>query len=195
MFAHSTNQTYDEKYAALRAAHALHPHPERVCASVFNWSEFFDPRDGVQVKYEMLRQVQIESASVTLAAAAHGYSRVTWHHSQRRFEQLGLLGLLPACPGPREGRILTDRVVGLLIEHHATHPDETTAALAAWMHMQQGIVIHARSVGRALRPSTCQRVKKRWRPSMPQAANACASATSSCARKRSTRASRVVALG
>lgn len=49
MFAHSTGQTYDEKHAALRAAHTLHPHPERVCASVFNRSEFFDPRDGVQV--------------------------------------------------------------------------------------------------------------------------------------------------
>jgi hypothetical protein len=37
--------------------------------------EFFDPRDLVQVKYEMLRRVRIDGASVSQAARDFGFSR------------------------------------------------------------------------------------------------------------------------
>ena len=46
----------DPKSQALRRQ-ALHPHPEHVTDDLFVTREFFDPRDVVQVKYEMLRRV------------------------------------------------------------------------------------------------------------------------------------------
>src|SRR5712691_5686718 len=59
----------DEKLKALRQSHTLHPHPEQVRDPLFtSGSAFFDPRDLVQVKYELLRRVQVEGDSVSHAA-------------------------------------------------------------------------------------------------------------------------------
>ena len=63
----------DPKEAALAQARCLNPHPEQVRDPAFLASEFFDARDVVQVKYEMVRQVKADGAPVTAAAAAFGY--------------------------------------------------------------------------------------------------------------------------
>jgi len=52
--------TRDPKSRALQQAGSLHPHPEQVKDELFLTHPFFDPRDLVQVKYEMLRRVQSE---------------------------------------------------------------------------------------------------------------------------------------
>ena len=62
----------DAKADALRAHGALHPRPQAVQAPLFASHDFFDPRDLVQVKYEMLRQVDVEGAPVARTADAFG---------------------------------------------------------------------------------------------------------------------------
>ena len=62
----------DPKEAALAGARCLNPHPEQVTDPEFGASEFFDARDAVQVKYEMVRKVKAGGAPVTEAAAAFG---------------------------------------------------------------------------------------------------------------------------
>jgi len=59
----------DPKAAALRDQGCLHPHPEQVTDDHFASSEFFDARDLVQVKYEMLRRVHVDGRSVSDSAA------------------------------------------------------------------------------------------------------------------------------
>ena len=52
----------DPKQAALAAARCLNPHPEQVTDPQFRSSDFFDARDAVQVKYEMVRKVRAGGA-------------------------------------------------------------------------------------------------------------------------------------
>ena len=59
----------------------------------FATDTFFDPRDLVQVKYEMLRRVQSEGHSVTGAATAFGFSRPSFYQALSAFEEGGLAGL------------------------------------------------------------------------------------------------------
>ena len=47
----------DPKVTALRESRCLNPHPEQVTDEAFLAGEFFDARDAVQVKYEMVRRV------------------------------------------------------------------------------------------------------------------------------------------
>ena len=47
----------DRKQLALREHGTLHPHPEEVTDPLFSRDGFFDARDLLQVKYEMLRSV------------------------------------------------------------------------------------------------------------------------------------------
>ena len=85
----------DAKLAALAESGTTNPHPEAVRDPAFVDSDFFDPRDLVQVKYEMLRRVHIERKSIAEAAALFGLSRPTFYKAQADFERAGLMGLLP----------------------------------------------------------------------------------------------------
>ena len=60
----------DAKTQALREAGALHPHPDAVRDDAFLSHPFFDPRDRVQVKYEMVRRHRVDGRPVTEVAAA-----------------------------------------------------------------------------------------------------------------------------
>ena len=92
----------DPKEAALAGARRLNPHPEQVTDPEFLASDFFDARDAVQVKYEMVRKVRARGAPVTEAAAAFGDPlRPAYYAAAAALESAGLDGLVPARPGPR----------------------------------------------------------------------------------------------
>ena len=59
-----------QRFQALALAGALHPYPAAVVDPVFRNSAFFDPDDLLQVKYEMLRSVQVQARPVVEVAAA-----------------------------------------------------------------------------------------------------------------------------
>ena len=86
----------DAKAAALRVAGALHPRPERVQDEAFARHEFFDQRDYVQVKYEMLRRHRVDGRPVTAVAAAFGTSRQTFYLTHAAFTTGGSPG---SCRG------------------------------------------------------------------------------------------------
>ena len=89
------------KAEALRASGTLHPEPGRVIVPLFQGLPFFDGRDLVQVKYEMLRRVAREHATIQAAATAFGFSRVTWYQAKAQYDTYGLVGLLPRRRGPK----------------------------------------------------------------------------------------------
>src|SRR2546430_16313441 len=101
----------DPKEAALAEARCLNPHPEQVTDAEFLASDFFDARDAVQVKYEMVRKVRAGGAPVTEAAAAFGYFRPAYYTAAAALESSGLEGLLPARPGPRRASKLTEEIL------------------------------------------------------------------------------------
>ncbi len=89
----------DPKIEALRERGALHPHPERVRDPQFREIEFYDPRDLVQVKYEMLRRVQVDKQPVKKTCGAFGLSRPVSYKSQQPLDKEGLPGLVPKKRG------------------------------------------------------------------------------------------------
>src|SRR4029453_4085458 len=103
----------DAKADGLRAHGALHPRPQAVQAPLFASHDFFDPRDLVQVKYEMLRQVDVEGAPVARTADAFGVSRPTFYQTQAAFKQL-----LPARLPARADRHASRRLgVAVVVRH------------------------------------------------------------------------------
>lgn len=140
----------DPKVEALRESRTLNPRPEAVTDEAFTGSDFFDPRDLVQVKYEMLRQVSEEGASVSSAAAAFGLSRQSYYQAAAALAEGGLPGLLPGKPGPRGAHKLTDEVVEHLRELGASDPGLRSADLAEAVAQRFGVRVHPRSIERAL---------------------------------------------
>jgi transposase len=140
----------DAKVEALRRDGCLHPHPERITDPRFAGSDFFDARDLVQVKYEMLRRVRVDGQPISESAAAFGLSRPSFYQAQSGFDREGLGGLLRKKPGPRRSHKLTAEVVefleGLLSDEGALDATE----LAKRVLDRFGRKIHPRSIERAL---------------------------------------------
>ena len=140
----------DPKAGALRDRGALNPRPDRVTDELFQQSEFFDPRDLPQVKYEMLRRVQQDGQSVTRAVAAFGFSRPSFYEAQAAFADSGLPGLLPKKRGPRRAHKLTPEVMHFIAEVRAKEPAVTAAELVPLVKDRFAVTVHSRSIERAL---------------------------------------------
>ena len=140
----------DPKADTLRKQGCLHPHPDKVTDEAFAAGEFFDPRDLVQVKYEMLRRVRVDGQAISHAATGFGLSRPTYYQALAAYEEGGLPALLPKKPGPRRAHKLSDEVVAALKEALATQPELDPQDLVKLVEERFGISVHRRSIERAL---------------------------------------------
>lgn len=140
----------DPKTDALREQGALNPRPDRVQDRLFAEHDFFDARDLVQVKYEMVRRVEAEGASITDAAEAFGFSRPSFYQAQHVLRQHGLTGLLPKKRGPRGAHKLNAEIVDYLVKVRLDEPSVSSRELAGRAERRFGIRVHARSIERAL---------------------------------------------
>ena len=151
----------DPKVAVLREARCLNPHPEAVTDEVFRSQEFFDARDAVQVKYEMVRRVSVDGAPVTAtaAAAAFGYSRPAFYEAAAAVDEQGLDGLVAAKPGPHGGHKLTTEVCAFAEARLAADPALRPRDLVEPIAARFGMRVHPRSIERALARSREPRSK------------------------------------
>lgn len=140
----------DPKANALREQAVLNPRPEGVRDQLFVEHDFFDARDLVQVKYEMVRRVQADGAAISDAAAAFGFSRPSFYQAQELLRVHGLAGLLPKKRGPRSAHKLSAEVVDYLGQVRADAPALTSRELAGRVERRFGIRVHPRSIERAL---------------------------------------------
>jgi len=115
----------DTKLLALAESGTVNPHAQDVQDAAFLDSEFFDPRDLVQVRYEMLRRVRTEGQTVVDAASSFGVSRPTFYKAQADFERAGLAGLLPVKRGPHGPHKITDEVMAFTRRHVPRKKDWT----------------------------------------------------------------------
>lgn len=118
--------------------------------SCFRNTSFFDSRDFIQVKYEMLRRVGKEKWTVTQASKAFGFSRPSFYKTQNAFDQKGLPGLLPRRRGPKAAHKLSDDV--MKFAEQVLSKDDTLRArnLVPIIENRFGLRIHPRSIERAL---------------------------------------------
>jgi len=138
------------KLEALKKQGAVNLRPERVQDPLFGLDAFFDARDLVQVRYEMLRRVEVEGHAVTEACHAFGFSRPVFYKTRDAFEREGLPGLVPKKRGPRSGHKLTPEVMKGIEEALAEDRSLGTEALVDLVEEQYGVRVHPRSIQRAL---------------------------------------------
>ncbi|MGO9949026.1 MAG: helix-turn-helix domain-containing protein [Steroidobacteraceae bacterium] len=138
------------KTKALLAEGTLNPTPEKVSDPKFLENEFFDPRDVVQVKYEMLRRVSIEKAPVTLATEEYGVSRPTYYQSKASFDKGGVAGLVPRKRGPRGPHKLQGEARAFVEQQLVAGEPVRARELAKLIQQKFGLRIHPRTIERAV---------------------------------------------
>jgi transposase len=140
----------DLKALELKRTGTLNSRPDSVSDTLFKENPFFDPKDLLQVRYEMLRRHSVEGASIVDVASRFGVSRPTMYQVQTAFQQAGLSGLLPKHRGPKEGHKLSVEVIEYVRALRAGEPGRTTVACVQAVREKFGITVHRRSLERAL---------------------------------------------
>ena len=146
----STKPQKDPRAEALLADGMLNPAPEKVADPKFRENEFFDPRDIVQVKYEMLRRVLVENTSVTEATGEYGVSRPTYYQAKANFDEAGVGGLVPKKRGPRGPHKLQGEVLAFVEKQHVVGEPIRARELAQMIREEFSVDVHPRTIERAL---------------------------------------------
>jgi len=138
------------KLEALHEAGTLNPTPDEVHDPKFQDNEFFDPHDIVQVKYEMLRRVSVENASVSAATEEYGVSRPTYYQTKASFDKGGVAGLVPQKRGPRGPHKLRGQALAFVQEQLVAGEPVRARELAKLIRQKFALNIHPRTIERAV---------------------------------------------
>ena len=147
----------DPKLVALAASGTVNPHAQDVQDPAFIDSDFFDARDLVQARYEMLRRVRTEGQTIADIATRFGVSRPTFYKVQADFNRDGLAGLLPVKRGPHGPHKITDEVLAFIEAAITVEEGLDAQVLVERIAQHFGVAVHRRTVERAL----ARRKKKR----------------------------------
>lgn len=139
-----------QKVEALREEGTLNQTPAEVHDPKFQENEFFDPHDIVQVKYEMLRRVSVENASVSSATEEYGVSRPTYYQTKASFDKGGVAGLVPQKRGPRGPHKLRGQALAFVQQQLVAGEPVRARELAKLVRQKFGLNIHPRTIERAV---------------------------------------------
>jgi len=138
------------KVEALREEGTLNLTPEQVRDPKFQDNEFFDPHDVVQVKYEMLRRVSVENASVSAATEEYGVSRPTYYQTKAGFDRAGIAGLAPQKRGPRGPHKFRGEALAFVQQQLVAGEPVRARELARLVRQKFDLNIHPRTIERAV---------------------------------------------
>ena len=138
----------DKKEQNLQNSGTLNPNPEQITDPLFNDSEFFDRRDLLQVRYEMVRRAA--GSPLRDIARSFGTSVPTCVRAKRAFREGGLQALIPQRRGPRQNRKITTEILAFVSEVRATHGPVGSRRLVPLIEKQFGVVLHPRGLDKAL---------------------------------------------
>jgi transposase len=138
------------KRKALLASGTLNPHPEAVRSELFH-TDFFDPYDFAQVKYEMLRAHSVDEDGVAEVCRQFGLSRESFYQIQQAFQELGFSSFLPRKRGRKGPVKLKGEVLEFVLAQKKENPAIDPGNLAALIQERYGIAIHRTTVLRGLK--------------------------------------------
>ncbi len=143
-------QSFGEPDALGRFARGLEGFSADAVVRIRDDSPFFDPRDLVQLRYEMLRAVREDRRPVAEVTDRFGCSRPTYYKARSDFEDEGLIGLMPKKRGPRSGHKLTEEVLDFVAAQLQEDSKLAGADLAERVRKRFGVRVHPSSIRRAL---------------------------------------------
>jgi len=110
--------------------------------------DFYDSRDLVQVKYEMLRTVRESERTVDEVAGKFGFSRSGFYKIKSTFEKEGVSAFVPNKTGPQNARKLTKEHQQFIDSYLRDNPDTSSGNMVIILKAERGIEVSKRTVER-----------------------------------------------
>lgn len=130
---------------------------ENVSAGIFGINLFFDKKDAVQVKYEMIRAASNDGGSVAETAKAFGFSRKSYYQIKEAFSYGGLAALMPKKTGPKGPYKLTAETLGFIDSCIADSQNMKVADISKRLESEKGVKVHPRTIYRHIQKKTALR--------------------------------------
>ncbi len=142
------------KHEKLIENRTLNPHPERVIFKQTKDFHFLDASDKAQVKYEMLRAVEVDKMSVSNAAKLFGYSRTNFYNVKKAFEKEGIMSLGDTKPGRKGPTKLTPEAIDFIQQQKQENSGLSGSKLAKLVESTFGINVTKRTIERLIKGMT-----------------------------------------
>ena len=139
------------KEDALKGGGCFNPNYANVTASIFNKTPFFDKRDIVQVKYEMIRAASNDEGTITKISNDYGFSRNSYYQISKTFHNGGLCALVPKKVGPKKPHKLSAEVAAFIDSFLEGSPNTKVKEISVAIKTSMGIDIHTRTIYRYLK--------------------------------------------
>ena len=139
------------KDATLKETGCFNNNHNNVTANIFISNPFFDKRDVVQVKYEMVRAVSNGEGNITEIASAYGFSRKSYYQASKAFELGGLYALAPQKKGPKRPSKLNSEVTEFINAFTEGHKNANSIEIADALEAEKGVRLHPRTIYRHLK--------------------------------------------
>lgn len=152
------------KRNALQELRAWNPHPEKVKDPLFASHPFFDPEDKAQIKYEMLRRREVETAPLKVTCHDFGFTRESYRHLLERFRSEGMGGLFEHKRGRRKPLKANEEVRRLLRNEHRRDPNQGPDELARQCQDRIGVHLSRRTIYRVLADEGGKKKRRTRRP-------------------------------
>ena len=140
----------DGKRQRLQQSGTLNRASDNVRDPLFASNDFFDARDLLQVRYEMVRLVGLGQATLAEAAQRFGVSRPTCFRMTRAFDQGGLHGLMPEPRGPRGPHKITPEMLRFVDQYRTRYGRVGARRLVPLIETEFGVRVHPRGLEKAL---------------------------------------------
>jgi len=135
----------------LKKSGAFNDNYEKVTAGIFDTSPFFDKKDVVQVKYEMIRAAFNNEGSVTKIADDFGFSRKSYYQAKKAFEAGGLPALIPKKTGPKGAFKIDADALTFIDSFQKSHKNAKPEEISAALEEEKRIKVHPKTIGRHLK--------------------------------------------
>jgi len=122
-----------------------------VTAGIFDSSPFFDKRDIVQVRYEMIRAASNNEGSVAVIADAYGFSRKSYYQVSKAFQSGGLFALIPKKKGPKRPSKLNAETSAFINTFCEEHKNAKSSEISDALEAEKGVKVHPRNIYRHLK--------------------------------------------
>lgn len=139
-----------KKEQELRKKRAYNANHKNINDERFKTNEFFDPKDLIQARYEMLRAPRVDGVTVNEAAERFGVSRVTYYKLAKAFEEKGIIGLKGHKPGPKGPYKCTNEIVEFVKKIRSQGDEITWESIIEEVKQEFGVELHRRTIERGI---------------------------------------------
>ena len=141
----------ENKLNKLKENGTYNKNESNVKSELFKINPFFDSRDLVQVKYEMIRCVEKDGVSVKTASELYGFSRVSFYKIREYFNKYGFEGLFNQKRGPHGSYKLSDEAIEFIYLTQNNTPEISNAEICEIIFSKYNIRVHPRTISRIIK--------------------------------------------